>query len=264
MTAFLDELARAMAKPLPRRRALRLFGGAIVALALPAARAGAAPATHDCPAQGLVLCQCPAANGLFFKLCCWSKEACTCDIPRQATCCQYGKIWNGAKCVCKEQCGGDKCCASDEFCANVRPQLCCKKDEKACGNRYCCQKNEECVSARAPGIISQSICVKRCPPSQAWCGKDKCCPPKWKCRNPSTGLCKRCEPNEEECGKKCCDKSTTRCCGKAGCCPKTRSCCVNGDKQVCCPAGRSARFRSSRATSASSPALTRSAAPRRD
>lgn len=106
MTAFLDELARSMATPVPRRRAMRVFGAALVALAWPVAAAKGARGTHDCPAQGLVLCQCPAANGLFFKLCCWSKEACTCDIPRQATCCQYPKVWEGGKCVAKV-CGPD-------------------------------------------------------------------------------------------------------------------------------------------------------------
>ena len=35
MTEFLDELARSMAKPMPRRRALRLLGGALVSVAVP-------------------------------------------------------------------------------------------------------------------------------------------------------------------------------------------------------------------------------------
>lgn len=84
---------------------LRLLGGALVGMAFPAG-AKAARATHDCPAHGEILCQCPSINGLYFKLCCWSKEACTCDIPHQATCCRKPKVWDGSKCVAKT-CGPD-------------------------------------------------------------------------------------------------------------------------------------------------------------
>ena len=237
MTAFLDELARAMAKPLPRRRALRLFGGAIVALALPAARAGAAPATHDCPAQGLVLCQCPAANGLFFKLCCWSKEACTCDIPRQATCCQYGKIWNGAKCVCKEQCGGDKCCASDEFCANVRTQLLLQEGREGVREPVLLPEERRVRQRPCPrDHLAEHLC-EALPAKSGVVRQRQVLSPEVEVQEPEHRALQALRAQRGRVREEVLRQETTRCCGKAGCCPKTRSCCVNGDKQVCCPAG---------------------------
>ncbi len=232
MSELLDELARTLVRPMPRTRVLRLIGGAVAGVLLPIAKASASPSTHNCPQLGLVLCQCPAANGLFYKLCCWSDKACTCDIPKQATCCVKPKEWNGSKCVevCQKPCR-DKCCEDDEFCANPAQGLCCKQGEERCAD-LCCKKNEECVRSIRPSI---AVCVPRCPQGRARCGKDKCCPKNWRCANPSTGLCKRCGPNEEECERKCCDKRTSQCCGKAGCCPKNRTCCNMGDKQVCCP-----------------------------
>lgn len=88
------------------------------------------------------------------------------------------------------------------------------------------------------GTASERVCDKRCPSGQAWCGRQKCCPPRWHCTNETTGLCKQCWPNEEECGRKCCNRQTSRCCGTAGCCPTSRSCCNTGTAQKCCPAGQ--------------------------
>lgn len=219
---------------MPRRRALRVLGGALVGFALPATRAKAAPSTHDCPAQNAFLCACPSINGLFYKICCPNptptvRYSCECKAPPNG----YAAC-RPVKTPCKRSCGEGKCCDEGEFCANPARHLCCKQGERVCGGgSFCCQPNEECVTARVRSSVS--ICVKRCPSGQAWCGDNKCCPPKWHCRNPATGLCKRCQPNEEECGKKCCNRRTSRCCGDAGCCPKNRSCCVTGKKQVCCP-----------------------------
>ena len=48
MTEFLDELARSMAKPMPRQRALRLLGGALVSVAVPGFVTTKARATAMC------------------------------------------------------------------------------------------------------------------------------------------------------------------------------------------------------------------------
>ena len=86
MSEFLDELARSLTTAMPRRKAVRVVGGALLGLAIPAARATAAPATHDCPAQNAFLCQCPSINGLFYKICCPNptptvKYECQCKAP---------------------------------------------------------------------------------------------------------------------------------------------------------------------------------------
>lgn len=85
MTGFLDELARSMATPVPRRRAMRLLGGALVALAWPVAAAKGVRATHDCPAENAFLCACPNKD-LFYRICCPNETdtyryECRCKAP---------------------------------------------------------------------------------------------------------------------------------------------------------------------------------------
>lgn len=279
MSEFLDELVRTLATPMPRRRALRALGGALVTVAVPtallprsASGAGPRPAratqpcTITCPSHSPVPCLCKGPNPTFcYETCGVAGSTCCClknaqgeptgavNCPPGTRCGRPGE----SNCPCVNTCGL-RCCGTDEFCANPRQHLCCKEGERGCGLE-CCDPNEECRKVRV-GTASNDICVKRCPHGQAWCGGDKCCPPKWHCVNERSGLCKRCRRTEEECGKKCCERRTSRCCGQAGCSPKSRSCCVTGKKQICCPLARSARSRSSRATSASSRGRRRSAA----
>lgn len=85
MSQFFDELARTLAQPMPRRRAMGLLGGALVGMAFPAATARAASATHDCAAEGKFLCACPNLD-LFYKVCCpnetpEAKYECKCKAP---------------------------------------------------------------------------------------------------------------------------------------------------------------------------------------
>ena len=266
MSEFLDELARTMARPMPRSRAVRVLGSALVTAAVPSsfrtAIAGASPrGSSACPPlpncnskPNTVFCGvvnrgndgctkyiyvcCPKGGGDPQPVCCKGDGEVQCCRPCEK-CGEENLPLGGVNIICVEDpanprsCGGT-CCAEDEFCAHKFQELCCKRDQRVCGSRYCCKPEEECVTHRIPGH-SQSFCIKRCPTGRAWCGTDKCCPPKWHCANPSKGICKRCRPTEEECEKKCCDRATSRCCGKAGCCPKSRSCCNTGKKQVCCP-----------------------------
>ena len=231
MTEFLDELARSLAKPMARRRALRLLGGAIVSVTVPglaAPRARAAARFHLCEKQGGLLCECNCKGDVCQRICCKPKE----DYE-----CYCGSVQYGAACrkKCRIPCPSDvHCCNDGEFCANSAQKLCCKQGERGCGPR-CCQPNEECTTIRI-GTGSERVCEKRCPQGQAWCGANKCCPPKWNCANEKTRLCKRCRKDQEECGKKCCDRKTSRCCGKDLCCQEGRPCCTVDGKRICCPA----------------------------
>lgn len=251
----LDNLARKLAAPMPRRRALRLLGGVLAAAAVPGAlrptAAEARPAVGKfttlcnpkCNAANPVKCVCPTKFGCFNAGCGMPGSTCCCLKGRDGTTAgavacppgtRCGKPPGESNCMCINPCGDPfHCCWGDQYCANPREKLCCKQGERGCA-RVCCKPNQECRTARV-GTSSTRFCEDRCPSNQAWCGRDKCCPPRWYCVNERTGLCKRCRRDQEECGKKCCDRRTSQCCGKAGCCPKGRSCCVNGDKQVCCP-----------------------------
>lgn len=256
MSAFVDELARALATPMPRRRALRVIGGALVAISVPGVLRTPTALGGMTISRRTGICNPPCGGGSVSRSCVVNaaKDICfnQCAAPDSVTCClkEGGRLVgiagcpNGYRCpdpgerfecVCLKNCGGT-CCKSNEFCANFQQKLCCERGWRGC-DLECCKPNEECRKLRV-GTGSKDVCTKRCPPNQAWCGKDRCCPPKWKCVNESTGHCERCWPNEEECGKKCCDKKTSRCCGKAGCCPNGRSCCNTGDTQLCCPQGQ--------------------------
>ena len=245
MTEFLDELARSMAKPLPRRRALRLLGGAVVAATVPGfartTTAHSASGFHTCERDGGRLCECNCRGEACQRICCEPKEDYECDC---------GPVEVGAGCRCIRPCGSNAdCCKAGQYCASVKLRLCCEVGHNICGRR-CCKPNEECVSLRV-GTSTVRECDKRCPEGQAWCDQKKCCPRGWSCVLGPTGWqCRRCRADQVQCREKCCnkgtqeccgkagccDKSKSRCCGKAGCCPKNRSCCVNGPRQVCCPA----------------------------
>lgn len=238
MSELLDELARSMAQPMPRRRALRLLGGALFTIAVPGVATTKARAASAKCGAGEIECRCDCRGGtcrdctgpICLVNCCRTKYGEYCDCAFAGAC--------RAK-PCSKPCpSGYRCCEDDEFCANSQQKLCCKIGERGCGPR-CCQPNEECRTIRI-GTGSERVCTKRCPQGQAWCGKDTCCPRKWKCINEKSGLCKRCWPDEEECTetKTCCNRKTTQCCGTAGCCPKSRTCCNQGKTQKCCPAGQ--------------------------
>lgn len=253
MSEFLDDLARSLVRPIPRRRALRLLGGVVVAAAVPGALRPTTARAHQavgtlttacnpsCGGKYPVKCVCPVKGGCYIggcgepgSICCCLQES-NAGTPG-AVVCPPGYACGGGRgkpnCRCKTPCGLE-CCRTGETCANPRENLCCKQDERGCGLE-CCKPNEECMRIRV-GTSSQTFCDKRCPSNQAWCGRKKCCPPRWRCANESTGLCKRCGRTEEECGTKCCDKRTSRCCGPNLCCQKGRACCTVDGERTCCP-----------------------------
>jgi hypothetical protein len=254
MSELFDELARSLTRPMPRRRVLRLLGGALVAAAVPGGlrsrpalgairgRAGGLGLCEkDCSAPFPVPCICPGPDPKYcFETCGEAGSTCCClkgtdGRPSGAVACPPGTRCGRpgeSNCVCVKTCG-TACCGKGEFCANPRENLCCKEGERGCGLQ-CCKANQECVTVRV-GTGRSGICTQRCPSGRAWCGKDTCCPPRWRCVNESTGLCKRCGRNEEECGKKCCDRATSRCCGPNLCCKKGRACCTVDGKRICCP-----------------------------
>jgi hypothetical protein len=138
MSELLDELARTLARPVPRRRAVRMLAGVVVGAAVTAVRVPQAPARTErmtCD-PGFILCKdvCPSVNGLFYgQLCCPPGTKCGCAPPP-----------NGATlCVdnCQNECGS-KCCATGEFCASENSSLCCQEgqslvyvgDEPKCKN----------------------------------------------------------------------------------------------------------------------------------
>jgi len=221
MSGFLDEVARLLAEPMPRRRAVRVLVGAVAGAAVPMARpqrARGAALPSSCP-TGEFLCQCPSKNGLFFKICCPADGSYRCD------------------------------CFSDRAqCTHLHK---CPPGQKTCGDK-CCQQNQECV-VFAIGGGTQYVCSDKCPTGQAACGGDVCCPKGQSCLDPVKHLCGVCPPSRPiKCGKQCCTRAGGCCDSKKGLCcqpgekcgswpPSFRICCKNhscqaksGDAPFCC------------------------------
>jgi hypothetical protein len=207
MTNFLDELARSLAKPMPRRRALRLVGGAVVAVALPGIRttkARAASRFHDCVPKGGLLCECNCGgpNGdVCQRICCTPKDEYECNC---------GTVAEGASCKCRRKCGS-ACCKSTQYCGSAKHALCCNV-----GLGF--GKEEACVGKNL---------AQCCKPGFKCCGEACCHSLTQKCTEDGTCECKR--GNTKSCGGDCCNPKTQKCCpgsiSEKHCAPKDSVCC---------------------------------------
>jgi hypothetical protein len=238
MSARLDELARTLAQPMSRRRALRLAAGALVAASVPGMSPRPALAgrtrTGACD-QGYFECKCPSANGLFFRACCpknipGKQYVCECFADRaQCTakgcppgsqacgedCCEPYEICEGGKCVCPERCGS-KCCDEGSKCENPKKSLCCTPNWKVCvagsaGAVKCCPPNETC-------------CMKFGTTKANCCGKQQTC-------DENTATCRCKAKGETPCGSECCKKSE-KCMTVRPAGIERKQCCPN-DSKVC-------------------------------
>jgi hypothetical protein len=245
-----------MAKPMPRRRALRLLGGAIGAVAVPGfattkgARAGSR--FHRCVPEGGVLCECNCKGEVCQRICCFPKEEYKCKC---------GTVAEGAGCECRRPCGsGSVCCKSSQYCASAKHALCCNvglgfgKEEACVGKNsaQCCKPGFKCCGEACCHSLTQ-VCdedggctCKR--GNTKVCGGD-CCNPKTQKCCPGSISEKHCAPKDSVCcGPKWCAKTQKCCKGPlvgstkgATCAPKSFECCgANGydeAKQKCCGRG---------------------------
>lgn len=204
----LDDLARRLAQPVSRRRALRLVGAAALAATVPGLRPGRARATPPecaavCRDSGLsIKCQANLSTCTPF-VCCGGSEPVCCAGPASATCCKPG-------CSCKDDGRGFKSC---QDCPRCDPGW------TECGKSGCCAPGKTCAG-------SSSLC---CDEGRAPCGT-RCCDPLDRCANKAKGLCERCEKGREVCGSKCCPKDKFCCDARKGVCCKNKggSCCPTG------------------------------------
>jgi hypothetical protein len=126
MSQFLDELARTLAKPMPRSRAVRLFAGALVAAAVPMARPGLKGATAG------------------------SLHPATCDDPGTCSNPSFPKVCG---CDFLAGCYRDCCAPGDTCCKRPNPSGTGPPCEKAC-----CPKGTRCGDPAA----GEPICVAGC------------------------------------------------------------------------------------------------------
>jgi len=255
---FFDDLARTLAEPMPRRRALRLAAGALVSAAVPGAFAQgtlAAPRSVlttgqiTCP-KNTKRCACPSTiGGLEAVTCCpthpyyeWTctcpgyalclrRETCPLERQHCGPCCPPGQVCNTLleKCMCKRgaKCG-PKCCQGSDCCVNTR----LKSDDP---RRWVCCK--------PPNRCEAGIC--KCPNGKPSCGGGECCRSPQTCDDCNVGASdftrsfvgqKCCSPRDHCCGNTCC-RISRFCCG-AKCCPVGSACARAGGKDICCPERR--------------------------
>jgi hypothetical protein len=156
---MIDDIARIIASPIPRRQALRLLsgvvgGGILASLGLGrASRALGAPA--GCPSSRPVDC-----NGICY--------------PKGYTCC--AKV---VACRSHEQCCTDHCCEKSATCCGKR---CCRRGHTCSFNSICCRPHEV-----ACGTPAKPRC---CWPGRVCCevsGVYKCCKAGPSAYSPCTG-----------------------------------------------------------------------------
>jgi hypothetical protein len=268
MSGLFDELARNLATPMPRRRAVYVLGAALVTAAVPGIRPrtaqagtlalGKFSADAPCSGGGGQFCGFAVNNGVNIG-CCWEKgEPFVCCNKNKKTgswCCPEGYICGpgytgtippGGKpnCYCKGVECGNTCCPKGKECDNGQCVSC--TSEHKCG-ADCCKKGQFCASPRQslccddgsnycavlpkPGSGGKAGKVSCCAKGTTCCQNDKrtdCCGPDQKCRS---GKC-ACPPKTQECGTDCCKTATGEHCSNGKCCPKGKVNC--GGKGTCC------------------------------
>ena len=266
MSDFFDGLARTLATPMPRSRAVRSIVTAVAVTAVPGLRAGRADARGvDCPSrtkrcfvalkfgtheggcyypQIEKCCVGPNNDAVHPNLMSWvcgKDEGCGTVVPGGT----IGKDGTGGLCVprCTDgraRCGRD-CCERTEECVDGECSRC--DAERQCGSQ-CCPEGAVCRNRRTGLCCVRSwkqcsgdndVVRKCCPPNNTCCfnhstNKYTCCDHGMSCVD---GICK-CKKGEVKCGTDCCKKGEH--CSNGLCCPKGKincggKCC---DESDCC------------------------------
>jgi hypothetical protein len=218
---LLDDLARTLAEPMPRRRALRLLGGTLAAAVVPGMRPSgtwaSTPGTRTCQNVRGQVWTCPVRKYL--------QCGPTPDNPCIDECTGPGRI------PCPSS-GGFDCCMDHALdgsvaCKNGTCQLTCKGVEKSgsvklteCGEE-CCTPQQQCKSGKRVG---------KCLPGRV-CG-NTCCPSGQKCA--FSGSRRVCCSGKSIVSREIRGRETRFCCP-----PGTRrappfeACCPPGDPDCC-------------------------------
>jgi len=203
MSEFLDELARALARPMPRSRALRVLGAVLVAAAVPggftrSARGGTR--AFVCPGCGL-----PAGGNRCVSV---TRSGRCSDNPRFPVCCKWPGIRGEQGFV-----GGGLCTSYVDSQTGLGGSVCC------CPTGYTCGRTPNSYACVCPPCGRHGHC----------CKEDETCR-SWLDRSPGNSIP---YPREQDCLKKCTEGR--RCKLSHDCCPAPQDCCptVAGDERCC-------------------------------
>lgn len=273
---FVDDLARSLATPMPRRDALRTLGASLAMGLFPWLRATAAvntPALSSCPASVT------GCGGRWPTACCITlpgKEqyhSGGCYAAKDTTCCTGNGAWLCGKpstcgatfgkcihaCPAGETICVNACCKPNQFCQGNQcyPRRTCTSQETICGQACCgpgtfCgspNRNLCCTSGDNACLVPQGSGGTCCKPGQNCCftgATAKCCEATQVCKD---GECK-CgnAAGVTPCGNTCCSANEV-CSANGKCCPKGKSicgkeccdagsCCSTAAGDICCPTGQ--------------------------
>jgi hypothetical protein len=260
-----------LAEPMPRRRAVRVIGASLVALAIPgvAPRVARGTASAGCPGDRR-MCPTVVSGASGPDLPCGPparRYGCPNPFDKAGRCVDLCPATKGIPCNSSKKdpdgcsmfqccdrrfyvgCKSEKCqeCEDNEtlcFPADRGKGKCCKRGERCCFNgtsAACCGSDQSCDAA-TPG--KQATC--RCKPGQGQtCGSD-CCRDGATCCDGA--LC--CEKGDLCCGGECCDGALELCYVLKGVrgCVKNAKCKGNGSRcgLYCCGPGTTCRTRKGR------------------
>jgi hypothetical protein len=181
MSELLDGLARSLAEPMPRRRALRVLTVTLAGAMLSGRAVMTAAATDSagCPNPGDLFCGgCENVNGLNYgDVCCPGPDA-----SRYWECdCKKGPGgYNGCKrkTGCDVSCGSGCCDSTTEHCCPSG--YCFPKESACCGNGACAAGTHCCHAFTAYGELKSGVGALCCPDGWECCGT-RCCAPGTHC-----------------------------------------------------------------------------------
>src|SRR2546426_587797 len=118
MSNLFDDISRIIAKPMPRRQAFKLVGGAV---------GGAALAALGLERVSRAFGEPGGRPGSPFDNCPSGQTVCGTTSSGKLRCCQTGQTCcnNANCCASNEHCCGTKCCQPAQACCNVSGKLVC-------------------------------------------------------------------------------------------------------------------------------------------
>lgn len=246
---FLDDLARTLAEPMPRRRALRIITASVAALATPgmAPRNGfASSALEICPpASGRRQCHTspdwvPGRPDPVPYCCPFPEEQWGCgDEDNGYTCVNHCPPYNPASKSRQKPTWGEK------LPNGRRPYNCCPVPDNIPRDGECVPNCPYLYTVKRNGLVrGPKQCGKNCCLSYERCEDGECKPCNTNTCQPAVKGEPKCCPKGTEC---CANRTTTACCGEKQTCKaagrKVATCaCPSGTKKCgpeCCAKGES-------------------------
>ena len=241
---------------MPRRRAVRVIGASLAAIAVPGVSPrmalGASACDNGCGAD-VRACPRIVNLGTAPPKCCGPSPArrYTCEgTPADPTC--KDTCTAGIPCKSKRKdeagCSHFECCKPPEFCPDGEcVPNCALQGKRQCG-KTCCEPGEKCKNGQCVGCDpGESSCETKGGGAHKCCGKNErccfnntttaCCGPDQTCKSAGvkTARC-TCKPGTgKKCGSNCCPRDQP-CCGGRECCEQSDCCsgkCCKGGETCC-------------------------------